>query len=123
MTNAESLSVDSEDFIQDFSVHAVDIIRKMAPEMPREELEGGLTSVFRDAVKLSRVLRCQRAYWYVRYPVSSFMKSEQAELSSKMRFDGTFMEDGDEEDDEDSHLNKTGAVVGLVVQPGLIKEW
>src|SRR5260370_95630 len=102
MTNAESLSVDVEDFLQCFSTDTVCAIRKLAPDTTREELEGGLTSIFRDAVKLSRLLRCQRAYWLVRFPmVPPSMDPEHIDLSVTLPFDGNSMEDRDEEDDDE----------------------
>ena len=90
----------------------------------RKVLEDNLLVILRGAVKFSRMLRCQRACWSVRYFGEVVRRSWDLERSSTpMFFDNATMKDrdGDENSDEEEDQRSFKKIVEIVISPGLFK--
>ncbi|KAL8821400.1 MAG: hypothetical protein Q9223_000549 [Gallowayella weberi] len=87
------------------------------------EHEMSLTSIFVEAVRLSQLLRQQRALWCVRFPPRTAVleKRLETEQITSLKFDPTCMKDEwSEEEDEKANVHH-GRPVEIVITPALFK--
>ena len=106
-----------ESHVTNCGLQILAVVGRWAPEEKHEGLREGLQSIIFQAVKLSQMLRCQRASWSIR-------NAELASDHGALVFDEATMTDkqGEEEEDENSNARTPyRKTVEIVVTPALFK--
>ena len=92
------------------------------PASGKQEQENELSRILAEAVDLSKQLRCQRAYWSVRYPGSDIGQGDSQRGASS--FDENIMVEKFTQDDNDDGVSSTEYEeknIEVIVTPGLFK--
>ena len=101
----------------------MDVVGELVAAKNRRALEDGLLAVLKQAVRLSRTLRCQRAYWSVRHPGAMGQRAQSGLPSDLVLFDEATMDDVDGNEDSDAEGTRIqyGKIIEIFVTPSLFK--
>lgn len=113
-----------EGYVSECSRQIMDLIGPWVGLDKRQKLEEELLGILLQAVKLSQILRCQRASWSVRHVIGA--NSQDPGLTAPDMptfFDEVVMDDkhGDDDSEDDSSTPRGQKIVEIVVSPGLFK--
>lgn len=105
--------------ITECSQRILTVVRPLAPQDKMARLEEDLEGILLQAVKLSQTLRCQRASWSIRHPMSP----QAASHGSPVLLDPSVMEDkhGDDDSDGDEARPQYRRIVEIIMTPALFK--
>lgn len=99
------------------------VVAKWGAQEKAHEHEIALTSIFIEAVRLSQLMRQQRALWSVRFPLRTGVPEKTAETRqmASLMFDPSCMKDEWSEDEgQNAHLLH-GTPVEIAITPALFK--